>query len=78
MGVPALPHGLIVSFLPPLPPPTCRIFSVVLSFPPQATYAAFETFYRTKQALELTLLFEATTTRLMRDHMDMTGALGCT
>lgn len=42
------------------------------------TYAAFETFYRTKQALELTLLFEATTTRLMREHMDMTGALGST
>ncbi|GAB0489116.1 hypothetical protein MMPV_000332 [Pyropia vietnamensis] len=41
-----------------------------------ATYAAFETFHRTKQALELTLLFEATTTRLMREHMDMTGVLG--
>lgn len=49
-----------------------------LPLPPQATYAAFETFYRTKQALEVTLLFEATTTRLMRDHMDMTGVLGST
>lgn len=28
--------------------------------------------------MEVTLLFEATTTRLMRDHMDMTGVLGCT
>lgn len=66
-------------FPPPSPPRPCvRLPSCAPPFSPQETYAAFETFYRTKQALELTLLFEATTTRLMREHMDMTGALGCT
>lgn len=60
------------------PPSHVPHLSPVLFFSPQATYAAFETFHRTKQALELTLLFEATTTQLMRKHMDMTGVLGCT